>query len=192
MINTLVQKCVEIFSIKFNYSLLLRIFLFTLASVPNLFHNQAQAFVNPVVTNGFMNSGLSAQFHSLFWGLFKSYKKACDNNEIEIGKCHVYETGYDFPKYIINFPTRICTRSKSKMLYIEKGLHDLANIIQKYDIEDIVIPALGCGKGGLKWNHVMKLINKELKHIHKNRKIILVPPFEFEIESDYNEFIHDQ
>lgn len=142
----------------------------------DLLKENVDAIVNTVNCVGIMGKGIALQFKMAYPANFKEYKKACDTNEIKIGKMFVTEQPDLFKnKLIINFPTKNHWRGKSKIDYIENGLDDLKSVIQQYNITSIAIPPLGCGLGGLDWNTVKDTIfNKlgDLDHIH----IILYEP----------------
>ncbi|HIX53945.1 MAG TPA: macro domain-containing protein [Candidatus Sphingobacterium stercoripullorum] len=133
----------------------------------NLLESKAQALVNTVNTVGVMGKGIALQFKKQYPNNFKSYARACKNNEIKIGKLFITEessllTGN---KTIINFPTKTTWKLPSKYEYIEKGLLALVQAINQKGIKSIAIPALGAGNGGLKWSEVKQLISKHLSEI---------------------------
>lgn len=73
-----------------------------------------------------MGKGIALQFKNKYPDNFKAYKKMCDKKLLIPGKSFVYEYGSIFErKAIINFPTKLHWRSKSKMEYIIEGLDDL-------------------------------------------------------------------
>ena len=122
---------------------------------------ETQAVVNPINCVGVMGSGLALQFKNKHPALFESYKKRCDNGEINIGKMYVYSfpcSSKDCYKHIINFPTKKHWKYPSKLKYIEEGLIDLVDVVKRLNVDSIAVPKLGCGKGGLQWNCVKPLI----------------------------------
>lgn len=134
----------------------------------NLLESKAEALVNTVNLDGVMGKGIALQFKNQFPENFKAYKKACDNNEIAIGKSFVFieETLLGGQKIIVNFPTKTTWRKPSEYSYIEAGLVDLKQIIAQYNIKSIAIPALGAGNGGLDWGEVQKRIEYYLHDVH--------------------------
>jgi len=125
----------------------------------NLIKQNTEALVNTVNCEGFMGKGVALQFKLAFPDNFEFYQKACRNNEVHPGKMLVYETrGLENPKYIINFPTKIHWRQKSRYEFIEEGLKDLIEIIKAKSIHSISLPPLGCGLGGLDWTKVRPII----------------------------------
>lgn len=129
----------------------------------NLLSAKTDSIVNTVNTVGVMGKGIALQFKEKFPENYRAYKKACQNNEVKIGQMFVFkEQTLNGDIYIINFPTKTEWYKKSTYEYIESGLIDLKNVIDKHNIKSISIPPLGCGNGGLKWEKVKKIIENKL------------------------------
>ncbi|MEQ8471904.1 MAG: macro domain-containing protein [Marinoscillum sp.] len=133
----------------------------------NILDSEAEALVNTVNTVGVMGKGIALQFKKVYPNNFKAYSQACKDEQIDIGKLFVTKdrsvsTG---EKYIINFPTKKNWRKPSEYEYIEKGLKDLLNVIDSYNIKSIAIPPLGAGNGGLEWQKVKNIISKYLSQV---------------------------
>lgn len=142
----------------------------------NILKSDVEAIVNTVNCVGIMGKGIALQFKYAYPENYKSYKKACDNKQVKLGKMHIFDTGkFINPRYIINFPTKNHWKGKSKIEEIRRGLFDLKNIIVKYNIRSIAIPPLGCGNGGLDWNNVKNIILESLNNL-SNVKILLYAP----------------
>lgn len=133
----------------------------------NILKVRVEALVNPVNTVGIMGGGLALQFKQTYPTMFHSYKKACDDGLVKLGKMHVFDLGTfaSSPKFIINFPTKDHWRSKSQKSDIELGLIDLLNVIELTKIKSIAIPALGCGLGGLEWSEIHPTIESALYNL---------------------------
>jgi len=142
----------------------------------NLLNEEVDALVNTVNCVGIMGKGIALQFKQAYPENFKAYKKACDDNEVKIGKMFITENSQFFqPRFIINFPTKIHWKEKSKLEYIEKGLDDLIQQIKRLGIKSIAIPPLGCGNGGLNWEDVKELIFRKMD-VLKNVKTVVFAP----------------
>lgn len=132
----------------------------------NLLDEKTNAIVNTVNCVGIMGKGIALQFKQAYPDNFAEYRKACEKQEVEIGKMFVHTIHDMFgDRYIINFPTKKHWKENSKYSYIEDGLKDLLEIIKKFNIKSIAIPPLGCGHGGLDWNKVYLLIEKAFSKI---------------------------
>lgn len=136
---------------------------------------EADALVNTVNCVGIMGRGIALQFRNAFPGNYKSYKIACDREEVQPGRMFVHETGQLKPRFIINFPTKRHWRGKSRMQDIESGLVALIAEIRSRDIRSIALPPLGCGLGGLDWNEVRPRIEAALAEVPEIRAIIFEP-----------------
>jgi O-acetyl-ADP-ribose deacetylase (regulator of RNase III) len=127
----------------------------------NLLESNTEAIVNTVNLMGVMGKGIALEFKNKYKDNFLSYKKACIEKTIDIGKPHVYiKNGLFERKIIINLPTKNHWKNNSEYLYIEKGLEALLNIIKELNITSISLPKIGCGNGGLDWEKVKNLIEK--------------------------------
>ena len=128
----------------------------------NFFDAGTEGMVCTVNTVGIMGKGIALKFKELFPINFNLYKKACEFNEINIGKLF---TTIENNKIIINFPTKIHWKNNSRYIYIESGLVNLRQIIIDHKIKSISIPPLGCGNGGLEWNSVKSIIENNLSDL---------------------------
>lgn len=124
----------------------------------NIFNSEAKFLVNPVNCVGIMGKGLALQFKKRYKKNFDVYVNKCINKEFDVGtELIVVE---ESEKTIINFPTKKHWINKSELDYIIIGLSRLKEIIIKYNIKSIAIPALGVGNGGLEWKNVKALLIK--------------------------------
>ncbi len=145
----------------------------------DIFEVGANILVNPVNCVGVMGKGLALQFKQKYPQMYVEYRNICNRNMLSIGKMHIWENN-DIT--IINFPTKIHWRDKSKYEYISRGLDFLCNlfigeqnIIKDDDI--IAIPPLGCGLGGLDWNKVKTIIEDKLQPFKDLKaKILILEP----------------
>jgi len=141
-----------------------------------LLKEDAEALVNTVNTVGVMGKGVALQFKEKFPLNYKLYRKACEKQEVVVGKMFVTQTGFlTNPKYIINFPTKQHWKGFSKLEFIETGLDDLVKVINSLEIKSIALPPLGCGNGGLQWSVVKRLITYKIS-VLADLKVMLFEP----------------
>jgi O-acetyl-ADP-ribose deacetylase (regulator of RNase III) len=133
----------------------------------NILESNAQAIVNTVNTDGIMGKGIALQFKNSFPNNYKAYTEACKKGTIDVGKLFVFkDSNLNIgEKTIINFPTKKSWRKPSEYDFIEKGLDDLIDIINKNSLHSIAIPPLGAGNGGLEWEKVKKIIEQKLRDL---------------------------
>lgn len=142
----------------------------------NLLAEDAEAIINTVNCVGIMGRGIALQFKKKYSDNFKAYEAACKRKEVQPGRMFIYETGTcTNPRFIINFPTKRHWRGQSRIEDIASGLKDLVRVIRENKICSIALPPLGCGLGGLNWNQVRPLIEKELSAIHEVQIVVFEP-----------------
>lgn len=143
----------------------------------DLLRADVEALVNTVNTEGVMGKGIALQFKQALPDNFKAYKRACDREEVQLGKMFVYDQGglAGGARYIVNFPTKGHWRSKSKLADIETGLRDLVRVVREHRIKSIAVPPLGCGNGGLRWAQVEPLIEAAFKTLDSVRVLVFAP-----------------
>lgn len=66
-----------------------------------------------------------------------------------------------FKKFII-FPTKQSWREQSSLNLIEQSLDQLVQLANEKKLENIYLPKIGCGLGGLIWSDVEKILNEKL------------------------------
>ncbi|MBT0768356.1 macro domain-containing protein [Kineosporia sp. J2-2] len=142
----------------------------------DLLAEPADALVNPVNTAGVMGRGLALQFRQAWPAMYADYRQACRNGEVTIGIMHVWATGHEQPRYLINFPTKRHWRSPSRLPDIQAGLSDLAATVSDLALTSIAIPALGCGLGGLPWPDVEAAIRHTMAPLTATTDVTVFAP----------------
>lgn len=129
----------------------------------NLLDAPVEALVNTVNTVGVMGKGIALQFKNAFPENFKAYSDAVKLGNVQLGKVLIVPVNpIGSLRYVINFPTKGNWRYPSQLGWIESGLQDLRKQIVDYKIRSVALPPLGCGNGGLDWDHVKPLIQSTL------------------------------
>jgi len=132
----------------------------------NLLNADAEALVNTVNSVGVMGKGIALQFKQAFPDNYAAYAAACKRGEVKPGQMFVYHTGtFHKPHFIINFPTKLHWRGKSKLADIEQGLSALTEVVRNENIRSIAVPPLGCGNGGLDWSEVRQRIEQAFSQL---------------------------
>lgn len=128
----------------------------------DLFESTADALVNPVNCKGVMGKGIALEFKKKFPEIFPSYEEKCKQGKLLPGILIPLKIQSDLftQKRIILFPTKIHWRGKSKIEWIEQGLIYLKKHYNKWGLNSIAMPQIGCGLGGLPWEQVKNCIEK--------------------------------
>ena len=128
----------------------------------DLFNSPAQVLVNTVNTVGVMGKGIALQFKEKYPEMFKYYQNICENKEFDTGNLILWKKS---EKWLLLFPTKKHWRSPSKIEYIEAGLKKFVKYYDKFGIESIAFPKLGCGNGGLDWEIIKPMMEGYLKQL---------------------------
>jgi len=142
----------------------------------NIIEADTEALVNTVNTVGVMGKGIALAFKKAFPENYKIYRQACENKEFNVGDLLLTNTGQLTPRYIINFPTKVHWKERSKIEFVEIGMRELVKQIQSKEIQSIAIPPLGCGNGGLSWDVVKLIILKALEPLDQEVDILIYEP----------------
>ena len=128
----------------------------------DIFKSKAEAIVNTVNCVGVMGKGLAKEFKKRYPIMYKDYRKKCENNQLYIGKLHIFKT---LDHLIINFPTKIHWKNNSRLEWIEAGLKYFVKNYRKWKITSIAFPQLGTSHGKLSWNDVKPLMENYLDNL---------------------------
>lgn len=129
----------------------------------DLFTSPASVLVNTVNTVGVMGKGIAKEFKKNFPEMFKVYQERCEDRELKIGTLFLYRTPN---KSVLNFPTKQHWRSPSKVEFIEAGLETFVASYEKWGIDSVAFPQLGCGNGELNWEvQVRPLMERHLRQL---------------------------
>ncbi|MDC4205136.1 MAG: macro domain-containing protein [Candidatus Manganitrophus sp.] len=136
----------------------------------------AQVLVNTVNCIGIMGRGIALQFRKAFPENYKAYKAICDRKQLLPGKMLVHDLNrFENPRYIINFPTKLHWKGKSRIEHIESGLKALVEEVRHLEIKSIAVPPLGCGLGGLHWNKVRPMIEEAFRNLPEVHVLLYEP-----------------
>jgi len=137
-----------------------------------MFETPADIRINTVNCVGVMGAGLALAFKTKHPEMFRDYQRACKAGEVKPGKLHVWNELYGV--CIINFPTKRHWREPSRYEDIESGLIALRRYLADQGKLKVLLPAVGCGHGGLDWSRISEMIRKHLKDLEAD--IIVFEP----------------
>lgn len=144
----------------------------------DMFSIPADVLVNTVNCVGVMGAGVAATFKHKYPEMYKDYVGRCRRRELKPGSPYLwqYTSMFDDGKQelIINFPTKDNWRDPSEYKYIEDGLVRMRSILTNMVNRTVVMPALGCGHGGLDWARVQLMIINALQGLPTN-VIVTIP-----------------
>ncbi len=145
----------------------------------DLLEADAEALVNTVNCVGVMGRGIALQFKKAFPQNFDAYKAACDRKALLPGRMLVVDLNpLQWPRYVINFPTKRHWKGRSRLQDIQGGLAALVNEVRARNIRSIAIPPLGCGLGGLNWDVVRPMIERAFAELPDVRVVLYGPQWD--------------
>ena len=116
------------------------------------------------------------KLEKVFPNFYVGYSTLCARKQLQLGSVSLHHNHQlDYPHYLIYFPTTTKYGQRSAIDDIEKGLHSLIQIIDKYRIQSIAIPPLGVVRGGVIWKEVKEVMLKVLTPV-KGVDIVLYEP----------------
>lgn len=147
----------------------------------NLLEAPVEALVNTVNEVGVMGKGIALMFREAFPDNARAYESACRSGQVRVGRMFVTRTeALVGPKWIINFPTKKHWRHPSRMEWVREGLDDLVRVLRSHDIRSVAVPPLGCGAGGLRWEHVRQEIEAALAAVPGVDVAVYAPTEEYQ------------
>lgn len=129
----------------------------------DIFKSNAQAVCNAVNCVGVMGAGLAAVFKKRHPDMNTEYVEYCREEILKPGAIFLFaatkhEGNY---RFVFNVATKDHWMTDSQYEWIEQGLKEITKLMRELDLKSLAIPALGCGLGGLDWNVVKGMIDKE-------------------------------
>lgn len=140
----------------------------------NIFESDCEVITNPINCVGVMGGGLAYAFKNKFPCMYTTYLEMCANHSIVPGK--VYLVQGDEKHKVLLFPTKDHFKYPSRYRFIVGGLRHLTRSYKDWGIKSIALPALGCGLGGLNWEDIKPLIEKELKEMSEDTRVDVYLP----------------
>lgn len=139
----------------------------------DILDDSARVIVNPVNCVGVMGKGLALSVKQRYPKSFLEYKKACNEKRVAPGFMFLTE---EKNRLIIHFPTKRHWKDSSHYYDISYGLEDLVRIVVDRNIQEIAIPPLGCGLGGLDWKIVRPMICEAFSKQNNHATVRLYEP----------------
>lgn len=119
----------------------------------NIFDSEAQCLVNPVNCVGVMGKGLALEYKIHYPEMFRFYQKMCKERKLNLGQVGFYALKINPNKIICLFPTKQHWKESSTVVAIDSGLKAFVKYAPELKIQSVAFPKIGCGLGGLDFNH---------------------------------------
>lgn len=134
-----------------------------IVKIGDLFESKCSTIVNTVNCVGVMGKGIALEFKKRYPEMFMDYVLKCNRGDVKPGLPYVYQNSEGVS--VLNFPTKDHWRSPSRLSYVIDGLDWFIENYERYNIESIAFPPLGCGNGGLSWSTVGPIMYQKLSKL---------------------------
>ena len=126
----------------------------------------AKAIAHGVAPNDDFHHGLALQLRERMPALYKDFRHYCHTSHPKSGDLWTWMSSDG--RYLINLFTRDAAYDHGSkpghatVSHVNHALHALRALIEKERIASVALPRLACGVGGLNWDEVKPLIEKQL------------------------------
>lgn len=126
----------------------------------------AKAIAHGVAPNDDFHQGLALQLRERMPALYKDFRHFCQTQHPKPGGLWTWMSSDGH--YIVNLFTQDAAYDHGSkpghatLSQVNHTLHALRNFAQKEKLASLALPRLGCGVGGLNWDEVKPLIEKQL------------------------------
>jgi len=126
----------------------------------------AKSIVHSVAPNDDYHQGLALQLRKRLPALYKDFRQHCQIKRPKSGELWAWKTADT--RFIVSLFTRDGAYNHgskpghASLSHVNRSLHALRSMAQKEKLSSIALPRIACGVGGLNWNEVRPLIDKQL------------------------------
>jgi O-acetyl-ADP-ribose deacetylase (regulator of RNase III) len=137
--------------------------------VGNLFDYAGFAIGHGVNCQGLMGAGIALEFRKRWPEMYEEYKVMCDSGELQPGgffgwlhQPELYEGFSGEGTLVVNLATQQRPGRDARLRWVVSSLNQAATVLQRhYDTNELAIPRVGCGIGGLHWEQVKAALSFE-------------------------------
>lgn len=113
---------------------------------------------------GVMGAGIAPLFKERWPKMYQNYRKYCEDGNLNIGQCYIYEPEDETPKWVVNLITQGSHGGQIKpaeIVNIEVSLGNAVSALKEVKPNlNIAIPMIGAGLGGLQSSDVLPVYAK--------------------------------
>ena len=126
----------------------------------------AKAIVQGVAPNDDFHHGLALQLRERMPAMYKDFRHYCQTQHPKSGELWTWMSADG--RYLVNLFTQDAAYAHGSkpghatVSQVNHTLHALRNLVQKEKISSLALPRLACGVGGLDWDDIKPLIDRQL------------------------------
>lgn len=114
----------------------------------NIFDYDHQVYAQGISNQGVMGRGIALEFKKIYPQLFHEYRSLCRDKTLKPGDVFFYEGDLLLPK-VFNLVSRD-NLFRAEKDYLRSSIENMYVMAKEKGINDIAMPKIGCGLGGLK------------------------------------------
>jgi len=134
----------------------------------DMFSVNADGIVNPCNALGIAGAGLSKLFREMYPDNFELYVEACKNRVLKHSIVFMTHNPERRHPFVFNFPSKPNPRIPANLGNISSTMPSFIQKLKEAQImglSSVVVPALGCGLGGLSWDKVLLILQYYLERV---------------------------
>lgn len=143
----------------------------------DIFAADCEALVNPVNCVGVMGAGMARAVRSRYPDACGPYLETCERGGLLPGGVVLaYRPGEAPPPHLIfHAATKMHWRMPARLSWTGQCLDTVAGVARVMRLKSVAVPALGCGRGGLKWAHVLQQMEAFLGDVEEVEWVVFPP-----------------
>src|SRR5690606_32303086 len=102
-----------------------------------------------------MGAGIAAECKKRYPTMHKQYNALCNNGGLQPGDAFVWQ-GKEAT--VFNLATQQHWKTNATLRAVENSVTKMLKLAEQMSIEEIVMPRIGAGLGGLEWSDVKSLL----------------------------------
>ena len=126
----------------------------------------AKAIAQGVAPNDDFHHGLALQLRERMPAMYKDFRHYCQTKHPKSGELWTWMSADG--RYLVNLFTQDAAYAHGSkpghatVSHVNHALHALRGFVKKDKVASLALPRLACGVGGLDWDEIMPLIEKQL------------------------------
>jgi O-acetyl-ADP-ribose deacetylase (regulator of RNase III) len=106
---------------------------------------------------GAMGKGIAVAFKQRWPAMYEEYRRRCKAGSFTLGDVFVWEQGNDV---VFNLGTQRSWTTRAELTAVQKALTGMVREAEQRGVNEIALPRIGAGLGGLAWDDVRAVLEQ--------------------------------